>query len=55
MVADPEEYILDDQGVAPEFFEQAPRSPKQQKRYKKTTTTRTTRDSSGPDSGHDYY
>ena len=45
MVADREEYVLtDDEGLAPEFFSEAPVSPKHQRRYKKTTTTRMMRD-----------
>ena len=47
MIADREEYVLtDDEGLAPEFFTSAPRSPKQHKRYKRTTTTRVMKDRS---------
>ena len=50
MVADREEYVLtDDEGLSPEFFSDASRSPRQ-KRYQKTTTTRTMRESSADDS-----
>lgn len=39
MVADREEYVLtDDDGLAPEFFAEAPKSPTAKRRYKKTTT-----------------